>query len=1193
MADKPSIVRKPWSRTESCPARKGKPQKLLKHQQPKKDSILNSNRRCRELECQEITEKLQCSLAKDGDEKACWFIGRQLQEALLNYHMVMDFGQTIDSGRWSFISKESASEISTKTAGHIVSSLFQSVNRLKNKPIPSRTCAVKAELSLVNDSDTFSWDHLFRNVCCLVSHLGYTESDFTQRLRQHSTSGLSRTLVFDMTRDQVELCIGLLSEQCQKLIHEGVLRCLPHFLHLSSMEDLVVMIKCIHCLLIGTPSASMPAPEHTANSVVSKVLLRVIDHANIHCTSIMKDISLVFNLGEATDSRTKLYEAANLALDTISELVKLKHYACALLCPLVVDVSTDGAESVLSNPIRRNMIEVMQTSFSDIPVATVENCTSLNDHYVLVCQRLVYHACWALISIVEAAHAIQKSNQIRLVDGAEVMLLADMDGSSIARRIRTLLLTGSQDRHEPSCQRDPLIVDGKFDIIKLTRIISMYLLASIARSCSFLISSHWELFLSDSDKTLLSSQKRCKFESFPLLSQISRGTRKHDHEQMVAALSAIEELMRKMPFKQMLTIANVKNKPLNASKKYSGHSSGLNSCSVVSRMFGAVSFTTDALVDELEASWSRLNSKRGFKEAESIPLILGVLRTIITIVPLDNESISKSLNDGIVRELSLVFSMFLTLTTLPTLSSASSAIHSAAASVIMSSMGGKVTQSGSLTEIPIPTRLWLQQNTKAITNLLSICCSSVHPQKGDSPKFLIIERLDVLQSVFRVAPWILADAEIQSLSIKVILHTLSVNHDHKLRAKGCELFTSLLMGRQDFGSKEESLEISFSIVNFQIIPAVCYCLKDPDLLVNVSAVSAMAELSTSDWVFFCQWHDVSISAIQTLLLVIQLCMVKPSGDCIKSKDRKQSSNARAEACKSLGKICTSVLGPKMEKCISETLLSDQSKKITVCSLCYILYNEGVAALLDSCRDPCAAVRGMAIFAIGNLSLALNQSEDKLVLQSGTRHLELCNVALFLLKEDDDKVTGNAIRTISHLIEGLFSLSTYNDSWADENGVIDILGFATEILSERIHLVLLETSGVGVERTWRQRSSAKKHAWGACRGLSAILSNRLASRKCIAKQVEFAIKCLVGCLDQALILHLKIVSSAVSSLRSVSIDVWKGLSGEESVVGMAIKGCVGILSSSEASHLAIANTALICLLSSVMSLTNLFTNKKSL
>jgi hypothetical protein len=321
-------------------------------------------------------------------------------------------------------------------------------------------------------------------------------------------------------------------------------------------------------------------------------------------------------------------------------------------------------------------------------------------------------------------------------------------------------------------------------------------------------------------------------------------------------------------------------------------------------------------------------------------------------------------------------------------------------------------------------------------------------------------------------------------------------------------------------------------------------------------------------------------------------MVKPSGDCIKSKDRKQSSNARAEACKSLGKICSSILGPKMEKCLSETLL-DHSKKVKVCSLCNILYNEGLAALLDSCRDPCAAVRGMAIFAIGNLSLALNQSEDKLVLQSGTRHLELCNVALFLLKEDDDKVIGNAIRTISHLIEGLFSLSTYNDSWADENGVIDILGFASEILSERIHLVLVETSGVGVKRTWRQRSSAKKHAWGACRGLAAILSNRLASRKCIAKQVKFAIKCLVGCLDQALILHLKIVSSAVSSLRAVCIDVWQNLSGEESVVGMAIKGCVGILSSSEASRPAIANIALICLLASVLSLTNLFLNKKSL
>lgn len=1185
MADKACTVRKPrFTRVEACPTGKAKTLTLVKHHQPKNECIKYSSRRCRDLECQKITEKLQCSLTKGVDEKGYWLIGKKLQEALQNYHMVMDFGQTIDSGRWSFISKELASEISTKTAGSIVSSLFQSVNLLKNKPRKSGTYTVQAELSLGGDSGTFSWDNLFRSVCCLVARLGYTDSDFTQRLRQYSTSGGSSTVLFDLTRDQVELCIGLLSEQCQKLIHEGVLCCLPQSLHVTSMEDLIVMIKCIHCIFKGTPSESMPAPEHTANCVVSKVLLRVIDHANIHCISMMRD--------EASDSRTKLYEAANLALDTISELVKIKHNACAMLCPLVVDVSTDGVESVLSNPIRKNMIEVIQTSFSVIPVATLEIGTSLNDQYVLVWQRLVYHACWAMLSVVEAAHAIQKVNQSRVMNSAEGMLLADMDGSSVARRIRVLLLYGSQERNDLSCQGNSLVVDERIDFIKFTRIISMYLLASIARSCSFLISSHWDLFLSDSDKTLPSSRKIRGYECCPLLSRISRGSCKRDHEQMTAALSAVEELIRNIPFKQMLTMANVKVKPFNASN-IKRHSSGLNSSSVVDRMYGAISLAINALVDELEASWSRLNSKIGFKEVESITLILGVLRTIMANVPFDNESITNSLNDGVGRELSLVFFIFLNLTTSPTLTSASYPIHSAAASVIMSSMGGKVTQSGSLTEIPIPTRLWLHQNIKVIARLLCICHSSVDTQKGDSQMFVIIERLDILQSVFRVAPCIVAEAEIQALVIEVILHYLSTARENKLRVKGCELFTSLLMGRQDFGSEEESLKIAFSIVNFQIIPAVCYCLKDSDILLNTSAVSALAALSPLDWFFFCNWQDVSISAVETLILVIQLCMVKPSGDLINSKYRKQSSNARAEVCKSLGKICTSLLGPEMEKCMSETSLSDQRKRMKVCSLCNVLYDEGMVALLDSCRDPCASVRGMAIFAVGNLSLALNQSEGKIVLQSEARHLDLCNVALCLLQEDDDKVTGNAIRTISHLIKGLFSLPTYSDSWAAENDVIKVLGSASEILSKRIHLVLLEASGVGLERSWRQRSSAKKHAWGACRGLASMLSNRIVSRKCIARQVEFAIKCLVGCLDQALVLHFKIVSSAVSSLRSVSLDVWQNLSGEESVVGMAIKGCVGILSSPEASRLVIANTALICFVLSVMSLTNLFLNQKSL
>lgn len=1167
LAEKPGRKLRSNTKAGNNFAKRDKSLALIKQQRPK-ETFRTNNGSCREVSCQKITDKLKRAMEVDADENAYFWLSKQLQEALLNYQMVLDFSQTIDNGRWRFLTKESQPEISTKTAGKIVSTLFQSIELLKHKPSKRGNQAENAVSSLVYNPETFSWDSLFRNICCLVVHLGFTESDFTQRLRLPASS--SSTVLFDMTRDQVELCLNLLSEQCQKVIPVAFLPCTSPNFNLISMDNLVVMMKCISCILQRTPSISLPAPELTAQSIVSNVLLQIIDHANISCMAIMTNTSLPLNLDKTDDCLVKLYEAANLALDIISALVKNKHFAIALLCPLVVEVSKNGQETSISNPIRRNMVELIQTSFAVTPVITPENsntvtCSS-NDHYDLVCQRFVFHACLALISIVEAATVIQRSNLNLVMDSAEGMLLADMDGSSIARRIRTLLLTGSRRKEiNLSYQLDSVNTGGRNIIIKCTRIISVQLLASIARGCSFLISSHWELFFSDIENSHSSPHQSRGLDSSPLLSLVHRGTCKYDHDQMLAVLSAVEELLRNMPFKQMLIMANIKTKPLKSSDINNGHSSGFNTRNLAARMYGTVSSTIDTLVDELDASWSRFRSKTGWKEDESIVLILGVLRTIMTNVPFDSTGICNSLNDSIGRKLSLVSCIFFSISSSPALAATNPEMHAAAASVLMSSMGGKITQSGSLTHIPIPTRLWLRRNFKFIVTLLNICCTSIASVKNDGQKSPILDRLNILQSVVRVAPWIFADADVQCLVMKVILHHLSFTWDIKIRLKTYDLIKSLLMGRQDFGIDEECRNIDFSLIPTEIIPAICASLKDQMLLIRASAVSALAELSPSDWFFFCKGLDVSVSAKQSLFLVTELCKVRSSCGYGKGKDNKQLSNVRAEACKSLGKICTTLLGPEVEEYIRENLPCDQKENIPIHSFCNVLYKEGSGALLDSCKDQNAAVRGMAIFAVGNLSRALNESKGRVVLQSCSLHLDLCHVTVLALNDEDEKVVGNAIRTIGHLIEGLFSLPKYSDSWAEENGIIELFGSVSENLAARIHQVLLDASGVGVDRlTWRQRSNAKKHAWGACRGLRPLLSNSIMSRKCIAAKVLFAIESLIGCLDQALVLHVKIVSSAVSTLRSISLDVWRHFSSDERIIGNGIKACVEILSSSEVS-----------------------------
>lgn len=1121
-------------------------------------------RRARELlSCQTITENLHRSMA-DVDERGCSWVHQRLQEALLNYERVLDFNTKTDSHRFKSRSGVSRLDISSTTAGKMVYTMFRSIEVLKNASVVSAENGRDSNSELLSPSNVSpsfaSWKNLFSKVCCLVVHIGSSEDNGMRHSSTHQWKSCfesRNSFRLEMSRGEVEACLRILSEQCQQVIQQLFFPCSPSGISVFLAEYLLVMIKCITCILQLCPASSLPAPEQMAQSIVLKVLLPVIDQANSSCNNMTTDTAMPNSFTTAlTDDpciRRALHETANIALDVISWLVKIKHFAIALLCPLVVEVSVSGQECSLSNPIRRNMIETIQTSFFLTPCYTSRSsntglCETDFDN-ALICQQLVYHACLSLISIVEAAGLIQRTNLNQVNANSGEMILEDMDGANIARRIRTLMLTGDKIRG----------YDGKEDVIvRLTRIKSVVLLASIARCCSFLISSNWELFLSEHESVYFPSQESDAQKKRPLLALLRSNHKcKTDHDEISAALSAIDELIRNMPFKQILTMANIKIKQQTNSAVNIHGSSCRSTCDLVNRIYGAVLATLETLADELNASWLRFRAKSGWKEDEIIVQTFGVVHTIMTSVPFGIDGVSIGLNDSAVRVLSITKRIFLDTTVSSALVGGTPEIQSAAASALVNSMGGKRTQSGSLTILPIPTRIWMHQNNEFVTELQSLFFVSL----GDiSRKHIILDCLNILQAIHRVAPW----ASARCHHTTAIICRLPSFNDSKVRQKVCELTRSLLLGRQDFCNNEECRNIDFTFITTKIAPTLCATLRDQDLSVRAAAVSAFGVLSASDWFLLCRGQEIVTTANQCLSQIIELCTPISSCEIEMGKKHKKLSAVRAAAYKSLGEICSAVLGPESENHLVDNVACGEREFIF--SFCHFVYNEASKAMLASCSDQNAAVRSMAIFAVGNLARALNAAKFEVDFQNSSIQIDLCNATLTALTDENENVVGNSIRAMGHLIEGLLLFPQYTESWADENGVVELCGTFSECLAARIQLVLSEVSSVGVQRpSWRQRSNAKKHAWGACSGLAPLLSNRIASRKSISLNVAYAIQSLLGCIDQAPCLNVKIVISAVSTLRSISVEVWRCFVGDKRVFGNAIRICIGILSSSENAH----------------------------
>lgn len=158
-----------------------------------------------------------------------------------------------------------------------------------------------------------------------------------------------------------------------------------------------------------------------------------------------------------------------------------------------------------------------------------------------------------------------------------------------------------------------------------------------------------------------------------------------------------------------------------------------------------------------------------------------------------------------------------------------------------------------------------------------------------------------------------------------------------------------------------------------------------------------------------------------------------------------------------------------------------------------------------------------------------------------------------------QVVGNAIRSVGHwgnMVARMSKALTESQTFRCIVQVIDSL-------SQRVDRTLAAAStDKQREMSWRERSAAKKHGWGACYSLGRVFAGMASWPDSLMDQQSLlhAVRNLVRCTqrEQTLLLSEKVVLAAMTSLRVMKPCQLDAISGKHGVVGEAIVGCCVVL-----------------------------------
>ena len=247
---------------------------------------------------------------------------------------------------------------------------------------------------------------------------------------------------------------------------------------------------------------------------------------------------------------------------------------------------------------------------------------------------------------------------------------------------------------------------------------------------------------------------------------------------------------------------------------------------------------------------------------------------------------------------------------------------------------------------------------------------------------------------------------------------------------------------------------------------------------------------------------------------------------------------RAAACKAFGEVCTTYLS------ITSTFQQQ---------LCLEL----VATMSESLDDIHANVRSMATFCVGNFALAMRGQSCSFDL------IPLCEKVVHLLNDSNGKVVNNAIRAAGHLgFLGLHQQLLYRPFNDDYNWSRLYRELVTAINLK----IALAVDSSGAQRSWKERSNAKKHAWGACHALGSLLQGSETICHANINTSRASLELLIRCLDGTSSETEKILTASSNAILHIPIPSLQIISHRRGLLGLAMFKCTNTLLEAKASFL---------------------------
>lgn len=960
----------------------------------------------------------------------------------------------------------------------------------------------------------WSVESLFRAVQCMAPH----------------ASVGAEPLVYDMTADALEMLRGSNGGDSWRMSTARTSECVAalvlRFRSLALVDTTVVaettvanvlptaksILQCLNAIFAKLGSI-LPA-EETAERLVRPLFVPVLESAS--SSSITGDV-------EQSCRQALCRSLLPATVGCISSLISQKRQASAILAPLVLDILEDGDEREVANPLRLQLLSLLQGSL-----------LNENDESVLA------STCECFSDILDAVYFIDRGNKARgRGSGKEA---TDINVASTARRIRTLLERSGniEGRRDATDSTRTSISNLRVDILRL--------LSSLARAYPKAMAGQWAFFLEETmlaydplSSPLKSASSGLTASSPLLVTFIQSG----DSKGKVAAMEAGRALICALPLKLWFGLGSRRD----------GRRTFTGTTSLASRVAKALGQLLAALKSAVLVSTEQISSDEIVIEACTI------VEVVIQTEPfLYDATLALALTDLLDTLRMLIIKQ---LSKSPSRDTVAVVIIRA----FVKGTGGTINPKGDLIPLSKPVEEWLSraENRKFLFRLFSMLVKPLDdmlPSSGcgdgnnEDDNFLFTSNVSIreeagtlLMLVLRMAPSILGFGDDDSgwtpHVFSSAVQSLLGDIDPKRRQLGLQFVRHYVQGRNDFLSEE-------------ISPFVCEAfgsvllraLGDTNAGIRSSSAATYGLFLHSDWAILLEKSSDHFHHL------LQMCVGKDTSRTNKIYAGESSAGVRSEACKAIGNMCSECCrgssGNSTFSGSGSDLDDREETPLHIDGLDQIVCNvlDTVTIAVD---DKNAGVRGMALFCIGNLSLSLQTAAG--VMSEGVASNSslpiLCTSVHKCLEDKNDKVVGNAIRTSGHLLSLLRSSG-------DEGSIhmSDALYRCTVVtLTQKLNLALDIAEGKATNMSWKQRSIAKKHSWGSCHTLGVLLPCASSEKEPNRKLFLAAISQMIRCIQLARTLSEKVTAAAAAALKQTPMDMWREFSGVTTTIADGLVACL--------------------------------------